>query len=689
MLVMSESDCSDRRQCFHERFISESKEKHRRLALLDEEIVPESDGMATETIDWLRVKSAAESFHELVSAGPNDFTSNELDPTITSEGSRVGSRRSSFNDDNLVAFFGHDKELREELKKVREERRLSVSSGPVERSSSYEESYHNTEECRSRSLFEAAQAQARINTLQTTLRVSEMAVNSKLDRISLSEQSHEAAANLQVMAIQSEAFMSDSSTQKDLNQVVDNLKQKLLESQTATTMAESKLQSEREKHAIAFEALKLQMDKQVQQALAELQAEKHTNAEAARAESMRLAEHKRLVAEAESKFERATSKLKDHYERKLRDADMSMKILIKEKDLTLEKIRIEQQGILNSRLREQEEKHKLAIKEAVRAAVERATSSLREKYERDMKETVVGGKIEVEKFSKLIAEYRQLESENKSQQRMAKAEADAKSAQVADLERSLKASLDRNESLVKSLNQEEERARKVILERSIMEADMAKERADHADQLRKQQEAMLKSISDARSQAEKEARLEMRVKQAEFDLSVLREERDSAKVHADNLEKRVEELNRKSDEDQKRILLQQDQAIRAKKLAEEHHLSKAANVRQALREERARARTLKGSHTDTAKKLAKSEAELTVLRKQLEKVSKEARSARAAAKASFEANEHSEHGVMAHAIKAKQATVEILQEQLLQQQHAHMKFARDAALQQQKLQVSD
>ena len=120
----------------------------------------------------------------------------------------------------------------------------------------------------------------------------------------------------------------------------------------------------------------------------------------------------------------------------------------------------------------------------------------------------------------------------------------------------------------------------------------------------------------------------------------------------------------------------------------EHHRSKAANVRKALSEERARARSLKGSQADSARKLAKAEAELVVLRKQVERLSEEARSARAAAKASFEANEHMEHGVLGHALQAKQATVEVLQEQLLQQQRAHMTFAKDAAAQQRKLHVS-
>ena len=75
-------------------------------------------------------------------------------------------------------------------------------------------------------------------------------------------------------------------------------------------------------------------------------------------------------------------------------------------------------------------------------------------------------------------------------------------------------------------------------------------------------------------------------------------------------------------------------------MAEEHHRSKAANVRRALSEERERARSLKGSQADSARKLAKAEAELAVLRKQVQRVSEEARTARAAAKASFEANEH-------------------------------------------------
>ena len=66
---MSEDSSSRHTASFHEKFISESKEKHRRLSLLDDEIIPEKclnlgDGIAanqtmrldTSTIDWLRVK---------------------------------------------------------------------------------------------------------------------------------------------------------------------------------------------------------------------------------------------------------------------------------------------------------------------------------------------------------------------------------------------------------------------------------------------------------------------------------------------------------------------------------------------------------------------------------------------------------------------------------------------------------
>ena len=141
----------DGRRSFHEQFVEASKERHRRLSLLDEEIAADacrkersssashdSERGATSrnarppaaTVNWQRVRQVAENFEETVDGGLRRRPSSTSSRSDT-ERADLSSRRSSFNDDNLVAFFGHDEELREQLKKSRDERRASLEPSPL------------------------------------------------------------------------------------------------------------------------------------------------------------------------------------------------------------------------------------------------------------------------------------------------------------------------------------------------------------------------------------------------------------------------------------------------------------------------------------------------------------------------------------------------------------------------------
>ena len=108
--------------------------------------------------------------------------------------------------------------------------------------------------------------------------------------------------------------------------------------------------------------------------------------------------------------------------------------------------------------------------------------------------------------------------------------------------------------------------------------------------------------------AEKEADWEIQKKRSAFEMDRAVEERDAALARAQSLTEEVRQLEKERDDNHKQVLLYQDQAQRAKRLAEEHHRSKAANVRKALSEERARARSLKGSQADSARKRTGSRA---------------------------------------------------------------------------------
>ena len=307
---------------------------------------------------------------------------------------------------------------------------------------------------------------------------------------------------------------------------------------------------------------------------------------------------------------------------------------------------------MNDKLVAQEETHAAAIKSAVSIAVQTATSALRDKYEKDLKSALAGDELRSEQVSRLQAGRKELQVQYEALTRKAKADCDIAEERISALERSLKLTQNTCESLAKSLEREEARVKKMMLERSDMESLMIKERSERTAELQQQEASLRHSLVDAKERAEKEADWEIQKKRSAFELDRAVEERDAALARAQSLTEEVRQLEKERDDNHKQVLLYQEQAQRAKRLAEEHHRSKAANVRKALSEERARARSLKGSQADSARKLAKAEAELVVLRKQVERLSEEARSARAAAKASFEANEHMEHGVLGHALRA-------------------------------------
>ena len=703
---------------FHEEFIRASKERHRRLSLLDDEITtPEikcdetdeqgrgsraasgDDGAAgvlgsasaarisgrggrLVLPDWRRVRDAAEHFDELVLSGTRR-DARMRSRSDSGSTNNPASRRSSFNDDNLVAFFGHDEELRDELKKTRLERRSSLAPLPPPASEMSDLSTSVDKEerrLRSKSFLENAQAQTRINLLR---RYQETA-RSPTTAIAPSRRK-QGGRNID----------HGDSGLPDARRVIAQLEHDLLAAKATAEQAESTLHTERQNHKHVLSIAKQEMQRNLQDAKREIlnlrtRRQGHVGGgdDDDASSTITLADHESRVASIIAKFKQTSLKTKAAHDRDMQGAHDQLRLASTERARALERVRVEQEEITDAKLRAQHKDHADAVETAVSIAVRTATSALREKYEKDLKEVLAGDEKHAEQFARLREEYQQLRSEHSLLSQKMRTEADIASERIAALERSLNASLSRNESLSQSLGEEETRVRKLVLERSDAEALMAKERAERAAELQQQGTHLRESLETAKAHAEKEADWEIQKKRASFALSQVEDERDAALARANNLAQQVEQLVKERDADHKRVLLHQDQAYRAKRLAEEHHRSKAANVRKALSEERARARSLKGSQADSARKLAKAETELAVLRKQVKNVSEEARAARAAAKASFEATEHREHGVLGHALQAKQATVEVLQDQLLQQQQAHMKFAKDAAQQQRKLHVS-
>ena len=109
----------DGRRSFHEQVVEASKERHRRLSLLDEEIAADacrkersssashdSERGATSrnarppaaTVNWQRVRQVAENFEETVDGGLRRRPSSTSSRSDT-ERADLSSRRSSFNDD--------------------------------------------------------------------------------------------------------------------------------------------------------------------------------------------------------------------------------------------------------------------------------------------------------------------------------------------------------------------------------------------------------------------------------------------------------------------------------------------------------------------------------------------------------------------------------------------------------------
>ena len=81
-------------------------------------------------------------------------------------------------------------------------------------------------------------------------------------------------------------------------------------------------------------------------------------------------------------------------------------------------------------------------------------------------------------------------------------------------------------------------------------------------------------------------------------------------------------------------------------------------------------------HQAMQESLLNKETELRIALDRCERLTEEVSKARAAATSAFEASDHAKHGVLAHALQAKQSTIDILQEQLLQQQQEHMNLAK-------------
>ena len=84
-------------------------------------------------------------------------------------------------------------------------------------------------------------------------------------------------------------------------------------------------------------------------------------------------------------------------------------------------------------------------------------------------------------------------------------------------------------------------------------------------------------------------------------------------------------------------------------------------------------------YNDLKNKLTSVETELRLATDRCQRLEEEVNKARSAATSAFEASDHAKHGVLAHALKAKQTTIDILQEQLLEQQKGHMYLAKQSS----------
>ena len=121
-------------------------------------------------------------------------------------------------------------------------------------------------------------------------------------------------------------------------------------------------------------------------------------------------------------------------------------------------------------------------------------------------------------MSRLQAGRKELQVQYEALTRKAKADCDIAEERISALERSLKLTQNTCESLAKSLEREEARVKKMMLERSDMESLMIKERSERTAELQQQEASLRHSLVDAKERAEKEADWEIQKKRSAFEL---------------------------------------------------------------------------------------------------------------------------------------------------------------------------
>ena len=170
---------------------------------------------------------------------------------------------------------------------------------------------------------------------------------------------------------------------------------------------------------------------------------------------------------------------------------------------------------------------------------------------------------------------------------------------------------------------------------------------------------------------------------------VLTERVEKKKIMFDKERKMLQESKRKEEEtkEERRVEKKSQNLVREKREQRESQ----REIRRSDEEERERTK-IRLARKMSDKKMAtllerknEVETELRVALDRCERLEEEVSKARSAASSAFEASEHAKHGVLAHALQAKQSTVDILQEQLLQQQQGHMVLAKRSGEQQRRM----
>ena len=328
----------------------------------------------------------------------------------------------------------------------------------------------------------------------------------------------------------------------------------------------------------------------------------------------------------------------------------------------------------------QEREHKLSIKNAVSIAVKQTTSTLRESHRQKLRDLTdelaktsaergnlaedndrlrenanLANKRGVEDVSSYQHTQQQLET-RLSLLRKRNADMAAEATKMSGQVNALEATVVRLES---ELATEKE---KCAAETKKCEALQEKENQESLKVHLDHERAFGKEVERTKEQREKVRKLEI--------------EGERAKNRTLSLEQTLAS-ERTQYEKERRTQLRHRQQIEQERLVEDESRERNRDEEERQRQRRRLAEKQQESEMSAMQeRVLHAETELRVALDRCERLQEEASKARAAATSAFEASEHAKHGVLAHALQAKQSTIDILQEQLLQQQQGHMQHAK-------------